>query len=559
MTPSRLHRLRAQAEEGFTLATVMGIMLVSSIVCLAAFQAANGDVRNSADNRDRKVAYAAAESGVAWYQAKLTANPDYWQSCDTGKTNGVDDPVNQPNVAAASRKWKVVTGTGVDKADFSVGLLPSGAATTCSISNPTSMLSDVDGGFKVRVTGRYRDQMRTIVTSFRRQRFLNFIYFTDYETLDYTVNGAPSTCQNYRALRPASCTVIQFASNDRVNGPLHSNDDLVYCGTPTFGRGPSDTVSVSGPAPGYARNSSCGVGGTPNFQGGLLRPSQRALQMPPTNAALRTLTSPGFTGQGYRLTGTQYIRFNGNGTMTIDSPARQAASQPPQTVGLPPNGVVYVDPGAGVCSNAGSPQDQSYNHSADCANVYVSGTADRSVTVAAQKDIIVAPTTNSATKRFDPDSTDQTWSDADLIAGTLDASDPANHKLDGTVSIGLIATGFVRVYHRVDSFPSTPGNANLASGVRNVRIDAAILSLQHSFIVDNWGYGPSPGTLSVHGAIAQRFRGPVGTGSGATISTGYVKDYWYDNRLRYRSPPHFLDPVNAAWGVGRQNELVPAV
>ncbi|MEA2127102.1 MAG: hypothetical protein QOI80_3884, partial [Solirubrobacteraceae bacterium] len=70
---------------------------------------------------------------------------------------------------------------------------------------------------------------------------------------------------------------------------------------------------------------------------------------------------------------------------------------------------------------------------------------------------------------------------------------------------------------------------------------------------------PSPGTLQVHGAIAQRFRGTVGTGSGGSISTGYVKDYWYDNRLKYRSPPYFLDPVNSAWTLGRETELVPPV
>lgn len=556
MTATRTKRLRPQAEHGFTLASVMGLMLVASMICLAAFNAANGDVRSSADNRDRKVAYAAAESGVAWYQAKLTGDPNYWQDCDEGTTDGVPDAVNQPNVAEAARKWQTVTGTGPNRSEFSVGMLPAAPATTCSTTDATSMLSSVDGSFKVRVTGRYRGQRRTIVTSFRRQRFLNFIYFTDYETLDYTVNGAPSTCQNYRALRPASCTVIQFASQDKVNGPLHTNDDIIYCGSPTFGRGPGDSVTVSGPAPGYTRNTSCGASGTPNFQGGILRHSQRALQMPPTNAALRTLTTAGFGGAGYRLSGTQYIRFNGNGTMTVDSPARQAASQPPQTVSLPTNGVIYVDPGAGPCNNAGSPQQQPYNHTADCANAYVSGTADRSVTVAAQKDIIVAPTTNSSTNRFNPATADSSWTDANLIGGSLDTSDAANHKVTGPVQIGLIATGFVRVYHRVTSFDAS---ATLASGVRDVRIDAAILSLQHSFIVDNWGYAASPGKLSVYGAIAQRFRGPVGTGSGATISTGYLKDYWYDNRLRFRSPPHFLDPVNAAWGVGRQNELVPPV
>jgi len=76
--------------------------------------------------------------------------------------------------------------------------------------------------------------------------------------------------------------------------------------------------------------------------------------------------------------------------------------------------------------------------------------------------------------------------------------------------------------------------------------------------VDNWNCGPPLGALHVEGAIAQKFRGPVGTGSGLSISTGYRKDYVYNDRLRYREPPYFMDPVQASWRVARQNEQVPA-
>ena len=60
------------------------------------------------------------------------------------------------------------------------------------------------------------------------------------------------------------------------------------------------------------------------------------------------------------------------------------------------------------------------------------------------------------------------------------------------------------------------------------------------------------------GAIAQQFRGPVGTGSGSTVSTGYLKNYIYNDRLRYREPPFFIDPVQSAWQIVRQNEQIPA-
>ena len=87
---------------------------------------------------------------------------------------------------------------------------------------------------------------------------------------------------------------------------------------------------------------------------------------------------------------------------------------------------------------------------------------------------------------------------------------------------------------------------------RNLRIDAAILAIQHSFIVDHYNCGGPLGNLTVNGAIAQKFRGAVGTFSGSTAGLRLPKHYNYDDRLRYISPPHFLDPVESAWHVQRQ-------
>ena len=59
--------------------------------------------------------------------------------------------------------------------------------------------------------------------------------------------------------------------------------------------------------------------------------------------------------------------------------------------------------------------------------------------------------------------------------------------------------------------------------------------------------GAKLGTLRVFGSIAQKFRGPVGTGDGSS-GTGYLKNYNFDTRLRYSPPPYFLDPVGSGWG-----------
>ena len=82
-------------------------------------------------------------------------------------------------------------------------------------------------------------------------------------------------------------------------------------------------------------------------------------------------------------------------------------------------------------------------------------------------------------------------------------------------------------------------------------IDAAILTINHSFIVDNYNCGEQLGNLTVEGAIAQKFRGPVGT-FGGNGSTGYLKNYNYDDRLRYVEPPDFLEPIQSAWIIGRE-------
>lgn len=80
-------------------------------------------------------------------------------------------------------------------------------------------------------------------------------------------------------------------------------------------------------------------------------------------------------------------------------------------------------------------------------------------------------------------------------------------------------------------------------------IDAAILSTNHSWIVDNYKCGNLLGTLTVWGSIAQFWRGPVGTAGGS----GYIKNYNYDDRLANQQPPSFLAPTNAtSWKVSRE-------
>jgi hypothetical protein len=93
--------------------------------------------------------------------------------------------------------------------------------------------------------------------------------------------------------------------------------------------------------------------------------------------------------------------------------------------------------------------------------------------------------------------------------------------------------------------------------MNTVEIWAAMLTVARSFNVQNYNSGTPKGDLIVRGSIAQKWRGAVSTFSGTTLNTGYNKDYAYDSRLTYLSPPKFLDPVAASWVIGETSEDRP--
>ncbi len=86
----------------------------------------------------------------------------------------------------------------------------------------------------------------------------------------------------------------------------------------------------------------------------------------------------------------------------------------------------------------------------------------------------------------------------------------------------------------------------------NVEIDACIMALGTSFMLQNYSSVSAKGTLTVYGGIIQDERGPVGTFNGTTGQkvSGYSKDYSYDPRL-LSTPPPFMpttgDYITLSW------------
>jgi type II secretory pathway pseudopilin PulG len=509
-------------QHGFTMVAVMVTMLVTGLLGIAAFASVNGDLPFSRDSKDRKQAYGAAEAGLNYYLFQLNRDFDYWNQCDTSAPPSPSEPnpVNQVwnGVGVDNRKFRKVQG---GKAEYAIELMPANGFAKCFTTDDRSVIDDSSSTFSLRTTGRSGKVKRSVGATLRRKSFLDYLYFTEFETLDPKAYATTSdqtaadlNCKVPRAARNAqsafNCTEIIFQDADVVNGPLHTNDDLLTCGNPTFGRNVNDRIEVVGPLPGIASSGgSCPAGG-PNMLGTFAANAQ-TMVMPLTSQPLAAIALP-----GYLYTGKTTIVLNGL-NMTVTNAG--VASGTPTVMPLPPNGVIYVSQGS--CGYSVSPLVATYGEPAGCATLYVKGTYGANLTLASENDVIV---------------------NGDLTA------------TNGAVG-GIIADNFVRVYHPVTRDGSGNCIANVGATGDRV-IEAAIVSLLHSFIVDNWKCGAHLGDLTVKGAIAQKFRGPVGL-VGST-SPGYVKDYKYDERFRYRSPPFFVEPVAAAWRVLRSNEQVPA-
>jgi hypothetical protein len=529
-------RLNLAADRGFSMLIVIMVMLATSILAAATFAAVGSDIPFARASQDRKQAYAAAEAGSEYYLYQLARDNDYWTHCtnvdDPG--DGQPSPINVANPGAA-RTWRTVSGT--TDARFSIELLPANGAPACLETKPEETMLDMSSGsFRIRSTGESRGVRRSVVSTYRRTSFLDYLYFTDYEMSDplsfpLADQANAATCVKYRAQRnaiswcadPNNRVNITFPYWDVINGPLHTNDDLLTCGSPNFGRNETpprlDRIEIAGPAAnGYTPTSGAGCSGTPDFYGPVRLGAQK-LPIPPSNTRLRAAAD-----SAYIFSGQTSIDFN-NGSMDVVTHNKLTGATITYTdMALPDNGVIYVDK-VGACSIQ-PPRQLDYTDGWGCAILTVNGTYAASMTLGSADDILI---------------------DGDLKA--INPSDPNRPVL------GLIAQRFVRVKHDV----SGTCGSNVGA-MTNVTIEAAILALKDSFVVDNYPCGSPLGNLTVTGAIAQKFRGAVGTfdASAGTRTTGYAKNYNYDDRLRYRSPPYFLDPIAAAWRVVRNNEQVKA-
>lgn len=575
-------------ESGVALVSVIALTAVLTLVAVVAISVGLNAQRFSRDHQDWNAALAAAEAGVDDYLARLNRDREYW-----AQAAGDTDPDTGLNLNPAIDRW---------------AQLPDSDAWYHYSVDDSEVVET--GTLILTVTGRVDDRTRTVQVRLRPEAFFDFLYLTNYEIMDPTISGPSdhTRCERLWGATPAKdpgCRQLVFGDGDVLRGRVHSNDALLIHSTqsPQFLGETTTSFNTDG---GYWRSN---VGyQPPSATGSIFRPNEPSyLQeqgFPDTNAnMLRDAHEHGCVYYG-----PTYIHFHGD-RMTVMSPlSTDDAHLPTPEPGedlfatttdcaggdranlagfteldfIPP--VIYVA-NAGTCP---APFNNTNNHP---------------LGISYQEELISDVISNPST--VNSDAYECRLGDA-FVWGELDGrvSLGARNNIsviwdliyqggeweDGTNILGLIADNYVQIRQpRFSSgtnrnrpvaweapFPtgepswSFDGDTfdSVSDGdlFRNPTVHGAILSLNRSFRVQNYnsgglrGTGPGQfGTLTLRGSLGQNFRGPVGW----VGNHGFTRDYEYDDRLRFISPPFFIDPVEAqfivtAWSEVREPAGLPA-
>ena len=514
----RAHR-RLGAEHGFTMVVALGALTVTSLLVAATFIALQGGSQIGRENLSAKQAFSAAQAGVNAYLYQMNQNPNYWETC-------ANDILAETPVPGAS-----------DGASYSYQPIYANGNTTCTTNVINSLVDNTTGTIRMVFTGYAgnRPQVsRGIVVSFRMNSPLDFLWYTHFEAFDPSIPGMTGCNVFYRQGRNSSCNINWF-SRDVMNGPMYTDDQyLIASGaTPTFGRNASDKIESSEPlATNLSEICSGDNCGSAVFKGTQV-PAATQVPTPQDNSQL--LTDAQQYGKVY--SGTTTIALNGN-TATVTTCVTSTTCSSPQTVDITQYPIIYVQNSSPCTIPAYDPTNVTYqtvgsNFYGCAGDVYVSGTYSTPLTIAAANDVVI----DSAKSGTNP---------YGVTTSPYSAANPT-----GGATLGLVANQFIRVEHGCTA--TDVAGQYLVNPV----IDAALLALDHSFMVDNYDCGSAStvGNLNIYGAIAQYYRGAVSTGSGSP-TTGYAKNYNYDDRLANLLPPYLFDISNSGWHISRETLCV---
>ncbi|HEY4267021.1 MAG TPA: hypothetical protein VGM94_02405 [Galbitalea sp.] len=576
----KLARMRERPDEGFAMIMVLGIGMVMLILALAAIGLSVSNLQKSKGDSDFAAAESAAYAGISDYEARLANNNSYYLFGNSSSTFSPTGSVSAPQTTnpafglGATGTWATVpSSVGLSKAYFRYEVDNSKYNST--------------GIIRLRSTGKVGTSLRTVIANVKQHGFVDFMYYTKYELGDpQQTNTSCVPTYDWQVNHSSSCSEIQFAPNDVINGPVHSNDTIKICGS-TF----TGAFSTSDPNPPFYNSvSGCSA---PHFNPNSPPTHSATLDPPPTNAQMRQEVRsdlPTVADPGCLYTGPTSVIFNKSGTMTVRSPFTKATEvaantstglltvgSTPAKCGVPGTATGSLGSSGGATisvlnSNLIFVQDvptTAGDPNAWGATSYPSGFTCNSTSTLSGWTFgpLAFPMANERTPAASP--VNYGCRKGDIYTQNAAGATGGMHgTMTMTADNYIYITGDLTYANSLTDMLGLVGNNTIwvwnpfnSSGSpllpKDRTIDAAILSINHTFQVENYSLGSDDrGTLSVFGAIAQTFRGAVGQSSnGNSITQGYTKNYNYDGRLQYEAPPKFLSPVAATYGVSQLVEV----
>ena len=195
------------------IAALAGMSLVATLT-LVAVAAVSGDISLTHGDLTRRQAYEAAKAGVNEYAFQLKTNNSYWTKCA-----GVPEPsaVNLDGAPELKKRYM----PGSTDAKYAIELLPATDKKECKpgVESATDSMLEASGPlrgtFRIRSTGFAGKSKVAIVATFRPVTFLDYVYFTEYETSDPSRLCVP---EPFGSTRRSQFTVRKSSPRTRSSG-----------------------------------------------------------------------------------------------------------------------------------------------------------------------------------------------------------------------------------------------------------------------------------------------------------------------------------------------------
>ncbi len=315
-----------------------------------------------------------------------------------------------------------------------------------------------------------------VLDAFKNIRRINASGSYDGVNANVQVTLQPSKFSKFAYYSVVEPSGIWWTNGDTVWGPFHTQDYLRVAGHPVFNGKVTTNKSI-------LKYSKYGKSDYPILNGGY----EQGVDLPlPTNGISDLETISNSDGHTFSSHDTVYLTF------ATDSVRYKYSYKGPETTALlssfAPNGVIF----------------------ADNATLRVKGTVQGQYTIG-----VSGTSTKWSTKGGDI-----------YIDDNIQYKTDPNKNPNSTDLLGIVAENNVWI---TDNYANN----------HDVTIDGAIYAQNGGFGAEHYSTRPNSGTIYLNGGITQHQRQAVGTFSSYGIASGFNKNYRYDKRLMFSSPPSF--------------------